>query len=465
MPWYSASIKAGILLNSVVQKHFGTNSHWPKGKVNLNKNKKEMTIRTIVYSFFAATTLAACSDDNNEETTSNMQKVCFADPTVDILTRSSDDISADNIKQEKVKVWGQCLGATLHTGDTYGIGQYEGNLIETPFREGEIITHNGEAWQGTKTYYYPRDTYYFRFNAFAPADALPNADNTTGIPGLSVFCNPKTMSFTGDGGTIATYGITGIPVVQEISSSTKAYDLLVPSRFLSVPKTDGTDRNPISFQFKHILSRLSIYLYTSHIDNNEYTYDVRVKSVKAYLPNNETFTAMYDQCANNVSPTTATTQGNGTVLANADKWGWNYSGFDGYSAFEDVSELNKTNFTIADLNPTYKEYTVMENNYGVSLSQYANATAAQSANLHVIGKEYLLAPTPTFTTGQYTKPQQYHYYLKIQWCATRTPKSGGAPETTNDYYKIINLYDQGMPRILQGKSNKLYINITRSTWQ
>lgn len=428
-----------------------------------------MTIRTIVYTIFAATTLAACSDDSHDETTSNMQKVCFADPTVDILTRSSYDISVDNIKQEKVKVWGQCLGASLPSTDPLGIGSYEGNLIETPFREGEIITHNGEAWQGTKTYYYPRDTYYFRFNAFAPADALPNADNTKGIKDLSVFCNPKTMSFTGDGGTIATYGITGIPVVQEItpsSASTNAYDLLVPSRFLSAPKTDGTDRNPISFQFKHILSRLSIYLYTSHINNNEYTYDVRVKSVKAYLPNNETFTAMYDQCANNVSPTTATTQSNGTVLANADKWGWNYSGSDGYSAFEDVSELKNTNITVdTDLNPTYKEYTVMENNEGVSLLQYANAAAAQSANLPVIGNEYLLAPTPTFTTGQYTKPQQYHYYLKIQWCATRTPKSGGAPETTNDYYKIINLYDQGMPRILQGKSNKLYINITRSTWQ
>ena len=423
-----------------------------------------MTIRTIVYTIFAATTLAACSDDNNEETTSNMQKVCFADPTVDILTRSSDDIAGDNIKEEKVKVWGQCIGASLPSTDPLGIGQYEGNLIETPFREGEIITHNGEAWQGTKTYYYPRDTYYFRFNAFAPADAL---DNTTGIKDLSVFCNPKTMSFTGDGGTIATYGITGIPVVQEInpsSASTNAYDLLVPSRFLSAPKTDGTDRNPICFQFKHILSRLSIYLYTSHIDNNEYTYDVRVKSVKAYLPNNETFTAMYDQCANNVSPTTATTQSNGSVLAYADKWGWHYSGTDGRTAFEDVIELNNTNFTIADLNPTYKEYTVMENNDGLSLSQYANATAAQSANLPVIGKEYLLAPTPTFTTGQYTKPQQYHYYLKIQWCATRTSASG-TTETTNDYYKIINLYDQGMPRILQGKSNKLYINITRSTWQ
>lgn len=406
-------------------------------------------------------TLAACSDDTNEDTRSGMQEVRFADPTVDILTRSSDNISADNIQDEKVKVWGQCLGATLHDGDTQGTGSYEGNLIETPFRVGEIISYKAGAWQGTKTYYYPRDTYYFRFNAFAPADAL---DPNTGIKNLSVFCNPKTMSFTGDGGTIATYGITGIPVVQEINSSTKAYDLLVPSRFLSAPKTDGTDRNPISFQFKHILSRLSIYLYTSHINNNEYTYDVRVKSVKAYLPNNETLTAMYDQCANNVSPTTATTQSNGTVLANADKWGWNYSGSDGYSAFEDVSEFNNTNITVeTDLNPTYKEYTVMENAEGTSLSQHKNAAAAQSANLPVIGNEYLLAPTPTFTTGQYTKPQQYHYYLKIQWCATRTSSSG--TETTKDYYKIINLYDQGMPRILQDKSNKLYINITRSTWQ
>ena len=166
-----------------------------------------MTIRTIVYTLFAALTLAACSDDNNDEKTAGMQEVRFADPTVDILTRSSYNISADNIKDEKVKVWGQCLGKSLHDDDTQGTGSYEGNLIETPFRVGEIITYTDGAWQGTKIYYYPRDTYYFRFNAFAPADAL---DPTNGITNLSVFCNPKTMSFTGDGGTTATYGITEI---------------------------------------------------------------------------------------------------------------------------------------------------------------------------------------------------------------------------------------------------------------
>ena len=105
-----------------------------------------MNLRTIVYSLFAATTLAACSDDTNEDSRSGMQKVAFADPSVECLTRSTDDISADNIKQEKVKVWGQCLGATLHTGDPYGIGQYEGNLIETPFREGDFISFTNGAW-------------------------------------------------------------------------------------------------------------------------------------------------------------------------------------------------------------------------------------------------------------------------------------------------------------------------------
>lgn len=456
MPWYSASIKAGILLNSVVQKHFGTNSHWPKGKVNLNKNKKEMTIRTIVYTFFAATTLAACSDDNNEETTLNMQKVCFADPTVDILTRSSDDISADNIKQEKVKVWGQCLGATLHTGDTYGIGQYEGNLIETPFREGEIITHNGEAWQGTKTYYYPRDTYYFRFNAFAPADALPNAEGTTGIKDLSVFCNPKTMSFTGDGGTIATYGITGIPVVQEINTSTRAYDLLVPSRFLSAPKTDGTDRNPISFQFKHILSRLSIYTYTSH---PTYNFEVKVKSIHLYLPDNVQFKAMYDGCSTNPGPQAATTTASGTVTPNSDKWGWAVASGSA-NGFVSVATLPRLDITVEeDLNPTYKEYTVISSTEGETVQYHSDASAAQSANLAPTGNEYLLAPTPTFSVNNQQKPHFYHYYLKIKFEVTKKDES-----TTKAITKLLDLSNYNMDRIVQGTSHKLYINLISQEW-
>ena len=416
-----------------------------------------MTIRTIVYTLFAALTLAACSDDNNDEKTAGMQEVCFADPTVDILTRTSDNISADNIQDEKVKVWGQCLGKSLHDDDTQGLGSYDGNLIETPFRTGEIISCNENGtWQSQNTYYYPRDTYYFRFNAFAPADALPDASATTGISGLSVFCNPKTMSFTGDGGKTATYGITGIPVVQEITASNDGYDLLVPNRFLSAPKTDGSDRQAIAFQFKHILSRLSIYTYTSHPTDN---FEVKVKSIHLYLPDNEQFKAMYDCCSTNPGPQAATTTSSGTVTPNSDKWGWAVASGSA-NGFVSVATLPRLDITVDDdLNSTYKEYTVISIPDGETINYYSNASAAQSANLAPTGNEYLLAPTPTFTVNNQQKPHFYHYYLKIKYDVTKKDES-----TTIAITKLLDLSDYNMDRIVQGTSHKLYINLIRQAW-
>lgn len=413
-----------------------------------------MTIRTIVYTLFAALTLAACSDDNNDEKTAGMQEVRFADPTVDILTRSSDNISADNIQDEKVKVWGQCLGKSLHDDDTQGTGSYEGNLIETPFRTGEIISCNENGtWQSQNTYYYPRDTYYFRFNAFAPAEAL---DPANGISGLSVFCNPQTMSFSGDGGKTATYGITGIPVVQEISASNDGYDLLVPDRFLSVPKTDGSDRQAIAFQFKHILSRLSIYTYTSHPTDN---FVVKLKSIHLYLPDNEKFKAMYDCCSTNLGPQAATTTASGTVTPNCDKWGWAVAS-GSTNGFVSVASTSRLDITVAeDLNSTYKEYTVILSQDGETVKSYSDASAAQSANLAPTGNEYLLAPTPTFSVNNLLKPHFYHYYLKIKFDVTRN--SDGENKSIT---KILDLSDYNMDRIIQGTSHKLYINLIRQAW-
>lgn len=401
--------------------------------------------------------LAACSDDNNEEKTSNMQKVAFADPAVDILTRSTDNISADNIKEVKVKVWGQCLGETLHSGDTQGLGSYDGNLIETPFRTGEIISCNENGtWQSQNTYYYPRDTYYFRFNAFAPAEALPDASETTGIQGLSVFCNPKTMSFSGDGGKTATYGITGIPVVQEITQGSKGYDLLVPDRFLSAPKTDGTDRQAIAFNFKHILSRLSIYTYTSHPTDN---FVVKLKSIHLYLPDNEKFKAMYDCCSTNPGPQAATTTASGTVTPNCDKWGWAVAS-GSTNGFVSVPSTSNLDITVEDdLNSTYKEYTVMSSEDGETVNYYSDASAAQSDNLAPTGNEYLLAPTPTFSVNNLQKPHFYHYYLKIKFDVTRN--SDGENKSIT---KILDLSDYNMDRIIQGTSHKLYINLIRQAW-
>lgn len=415
-----------------------------------------MTIRIIAYTLAAATALAACSDDSHKESTANMQKVDFAAPTVDIITRSTDNISADNINDVKVKVWGQCIGTSLLSDDPNGIGKYDGNLIETPFRTGEIISCTNGIWQSQNTYYYPRDTYYFRFNAFAPAEALPDASGSTGIQGLSVFCNPQTMSFSGDGGKTATYGITGIPVVQEITASNEGYDLLVPNRFLSAPKTDGTDRKAIAFNFKHILSRLSIYTYTTHPTDN---YEVKVKSIHLYLPDNNQFKTMYDCCSTNLGPQAATTTSSGTVASDCDKWGWSVASGTS-NGFVSVASTDRLDITVAeDLNSTYKEYTVISSDDGTPVQYHSNASSAQSANLAPTGNEYLLAPTPTFSVNNLLKPHLYHYYLKIKYDVTQ--KSSGE---TKSITKLLDLSKYNMDRIIQGTNHKLYINLIRQAW-
>lgn len=414
-----------------------------------------MTKRIIAYTLAAVMALAACSNDSHEESTTNMQKVAFAAPTVDIITRSTDNISAENIKDVKVKVWGQCIGTTLLSDDPNGIGKYNGNLIETPFRTGEIISCNDGTWHSQNTYYYPRDTYYFRFNAFAPAEALPDASGTTGIKGLSVFCNPQTMSFSGDGGKTATYGITGIPVVQEITASNEGYDLLVPDRFLSAPKTDGSDRQAIAFNFKHILSRLSIYTYTSHPTDN---FEVKVKSIHLYLPDNEQFKAMYDCCSTNLGPTAATTTSSGTVTPDCDKWGWSVASGSS-NGFESVASTSNLDITVeGDLNSTYKEYTVISSEEGKTIDYYSDASSAQSANLDPTGNEYLLAPTPTFSVNNLLKPHFYHYYLKIKFDVTKKDES-----TTKSITKLLDLSNYNMDRIIQGTNHKLYINLIRQS--
>ena len=416
-----------------------------------NPTAKKLT--TMICSLAAVMVLGACSDDAQEETATNLQAVTIGAPTVDIISRSTGDITASNIQDVKVKVWGQCIGTSLLPDDPYGISNYEGNLIETPFREGDLIAWNGTAWQSAKEYYYPRDTYYFRFNAFAPAEAL---DPATGITGLSVFCNPQTMSFSGDGGKTATYGITGIPVVQELTAVNKGFDILVPYRFLSAPRPDGSDRSAITFHFMHILSRLTIYTYTSHPADN---FTVKLKSIHLYLPDNEQFKAMYNNCHTNAGPLAATTTAAGTTASDTDKWGWAVTS--GTSdGFMSVSTLTRLDITVADdLNPTYKEYSVMSNDEGLTLPCYDDASEAQRDNLTPTGNEYLLAPTPTFSANNLTKPLFYHYFMKIKFDVTKKDT-----DETRSITKLLDLSDYGMDRIVQGTSHKLYINLIRQAW-
>lgn len=415
------------------------------------------------YLYFAAALamLSACSTNEEYETVTNngLQKVTFADPFVGKgLTKASGDITTSTLENFKVKVWGDLID-TYTTGGTVPDvkGSYSQHSGEAPFYNGYNIEHSsGWVPVNNKEYYYPRDKYYYRFVAFAPAEALE------GDGAIQVSMNANYQTFSGD--TSSDYGVSNVPLVQEIdnTSETKGgWDLLVSNRVLSSPSTDGiSDRTAISFTFQHILSRLSFYVYTT--EPTETT--VKVKSIKAYLPKGAT--GQYRQNTATDRPTAETQNNNQTSpnegnnynsensswsSATNDSWEWT-------SDFTDITTVvTPTQFdaqVVNDANNTYKEYEVQANNLGEEVKHSsAFSNAITDANITKIGKEYFLAPTPAYNDGTSDKVAKYHFFIKVVYSVTKN-------SITKDYIGYINLYDAAFYRFKQGWHHKLYLNLS-----
>ena len=402
------------------------------------------------YLYFAAALamLSACSTNEEYETVTNngLQKVTFADPFVGKgLTKASGDITTSNLTDFKVKVWGDLI----HTYTTDGIvpdvkGSYTTHSTEAPFYNGYDIEHtSGWVPVNNKEYYYPRDKYYYRFVAFAPAEALE------GDGAISVSMDPNYQTFSG--ATASDYGVSNVPLVQEIdnTSATKGgWDLLVSNRVLSSPSTDGiTDRNAISFTFQHILSRLSFYVYTT--ESAETT--VKVKSIKAYLPKGAT--GRYRQ---NTATDKPTVEGKTDNIYNSTNSTWSSATNDSWewtSGFTDITDVvTPTQFdaqVVNNTSNTYQEYEVQANNSGEEVKHsLAFSNAITDASITKIGKEYFLAPTPANTT----KVAQYHFFVKVEYSVTEN-------SITKNYTGYINLYDADFYRFKQGWHHKLYLKL------
>ena len=219
-----------------------------------------------LYYIAAIAMLTACtsSEEFEASTPNGKQKVEFADPFVGKnLTRAeSGDIKTDDLKNFSVKVWGQEVDEPKTGEDISAInGLPANNQNEAPFKDGDVIKWTEGtpgAWTCNNKYYYPRDKYYFRFAAFAPVEAINNTVESGDPNGVVLNMNSGSgsLTFTGAGTAQDNYGITNIPLVQEISNETdkKGWDLLVSNRVLSAPTTGSSDRTPISFTFQHILS-------------------------------------------------------------------------------------------------------------------------------------------------------------------------------------------------------------------
>lgn len=411
-----------------------------------------------LYYIASIAMLTACSNNEEYETVTNdgLQKVTFADPFVGKgLTKASGDITTAELKNFKVKVWGDLIG-TFSTGGTAPDvkGSYTQHSTDAPFYNGDEISFSSDAWSSTKEYYYPRDKFYYRFAAFAPANALE------GNGAISVSMDPNYQTFSG--ATASEYGLSNVPLVQEIdnTSATKGgWDLLVSNRVLSSPTNGINDRAEISFTFQHILSRLSFYVYTTEQEGS-----VKVTSIKAYLPKGAT--GQYRQ-NNATEQPTAETQDNNQTSPNEgnnynsknstwkptenDSWYWT-------TGFTDITDVvTPTDFDAKVVNNssnTYQEYEVQTNASGDDVKHADSFSAAiADATIRKIGKEYFLAPTPAYNDGTSDQVANYHFFVKVEYSAT-------IDGVTKNYTGYINLYDADFYRFKQGWHHKLYLNLS-----
>ena len=436
-----------------------------------------------IYYIAALAMLTACT--NNEEfetiTSNGMQKVTFADPFVGKnLTRASGDITTDGtegttsaLTSYKIKVWGQEVNKPDDNTELTAItGKPSTNQTETPFYGGYEISHSESGWAADKEFYYPRDKYTFRFAAFAPADAIYDESSNPNGVNLAIKADG---SLTFRGADDNSYGITNIPLVQEISNTDndkKGWDLLVSNRVLSKPSNDGvTDRTPISFTFQHILSKLSFYVYASQTDGKKFY----VKSIKAYLPK-DNWTGSYKQNSGTEKPTAESktdVENNSTSWSSTyhDTWAWEKKS-DKSLDFENITnivtpsdfdskivEAAKDDATTPN---SYKEYVVFtktstdDKGDEVTLTGY-NMTPSSGTD-KIICKSYFLAPTPAAEGTNGVK--NYNFYVKIEYTIAETV---GDVTTTKAMTGYLDLSKSEFTRFRQGWHHKVYIGLAHKT--
>lgn len=438
-----------------------------------------------IYYIAALAMLTACTNNEEYETVTNngLQKVTFADPFVGKnLTRAeSGDITTDLLTNFKIKVWGQEVNkpndntALTVINGVPSSKSGENAFVNPPFAGGDDISWNStnSSWSSTKEYYYPRDKYNFRFAAFAPADAINTSGESSTLNGVVLNMTDNSLTFSGADAN--SYGITNIPLVQEISNtdgSKAGWDLLVSNRFLSTPSTNGVDnRTDITFTFQHILSKLSFYVYAAESTGKKFY----VKSIKAYLPKDK-WTGSYKQNSGTEKPTAESRDSNPTENANTwdatyhDTWAWekkssttadfvNIDYIVTPSEFETkIVEAAKDDAT----NPnSYSEYEVFKSSdttgSQVTLTAF-NTEPSEGTNDNITCKSYFLAPTPASSETEGVK--NYNFYVKIEYTVVETT---GESTTTKNYTGYLDLSKSDLKRFRQGWHHKVYIGLAHKT--
>ena len=334
--------------------------------------------------------LSACSKaDNsdvfNEET--GKAEVRFADPIVNLTTKSAtgDITGSVGLRNFGVKVWGE-----TYTTTNYGEGEVE-NAFEPESTRTLRWDNETSRWTYDNSIYWKSGLNY-DFVGLAPADETAGA----------TYSNGKMT-------------IAGIPVVQTIGNDENGrsgIDYLLSN--VATSKDNGELRDDIRLNFRHLLSRLSVYVWKKSL----FTQKVTLKGMTLYMPSNEA-KATYSE-ANHDGPS----QEN-------DTWTW-------------TGHENVANATSEDQLTAYSSHSLTETN--VEVPACSDAVTAE-VNATRLDKEFFVAPTPS--------DNEMTLYLKATY--DMEDNSGAVNEVT----KFVKLETLG--QLKQGYQHNLYVCLGEQT--
>ena len=296
----------------------------------------------------AAVVLAACTK-NDVVISDADSKIEFDVPFVGKSVKATGDLNTRNIQEQSLRIWGDKYraGAT-NASDVFSTNAEDGAST--------VLSYANNRWESRK-YAYWTDGYLYDFTTVAPSSVNASYDNS------SATLSERKLT------------ISDIPVVQLI----KEFDgTPVGDDILAATNTgkSGADRT-VSVSLYHLLSRFSIYLYTTFRQQT-----VDVESIKIYLPKNST--AEYAQAAH------------GRIASGTDVWTWN--GFTNKPDAADESELASA----------YDSYELLK--YGRAIPYCADQTEAASGRAYCTPKEFFIAPTPVVETPT---PDDLQLYMDI----------------------------------------------------
>ena len=347
-----------------------------------------------IYLFAAtALVLASCSssDELGGSTSSSKKAIQFAAPFVG-KTRATGDLDVNTIQNTNISVWGD---------------QYVNSWDETGKKDvfnDHVATLSYDAtsanWNLNKIAFW-EDGYKYDFAAVAPAPAENGfkAEYTNGlvsisdIPVVQAIGNATTSSEDSDAG-----------------AATKSGDDILVA--MKTGQTATSDNGMVQLSFRHILSRFSIYAYTSMNEEAQVT----ITKFTLYMPK---ATATYQQMSHNDG-----------AVSGSDTWTW--SGFTN----------STTAKSAADVKDTYEAYEIITEANKMSVPYSASAANAlndikqnDKKATYLCPKEFFVAPTALTSTTPTTENLQL--YMDI------TYEMNGMPEEKFVPVQDLHAFKQG----------------------